>query len=476
MTRGIELVIVSLTIYRLCLGGDVLAQPIDRPRLAALTVTSGGNAEVLLDDNDSTEWRPFGDARNEGVLFRFENIQKTTGISFSACGANQDGSRYNVYLNGNMVSDKGGFKSGRYHYRFRKRGIRSLYIELASRHDCLREVTFFGGDGNKIQVQPPRQVSATVTASSTLLPKNAYHPNYLFDGRLDFGWVEGASGLGIGESITMSFDRPVTFKAIEIWNGYQRSQDHFWKNARAKHVLLAVDSNEVKLKLKNKSGAQRLRLPQQMTGTQVKMTVLKAFRGKTYPDLVISEMRFYDANGPFGIVVKGDEGRAKLFRTLAKGSSLEKIIDKPWYELCELKKNQPRSTLKLRSNHSFVLYKSTKDVRTVTDGAWVALQTGTEKLKTKIFGRRHRVSMQWAPYGKKRKYSSTTVTGGTLTFRFLAAMTSTERKRHLKKILKLRRKNSCRSRLNNKKLDQLAEEGAVIVQGRIATGVFSPAP
>ena len=37
-----------------------------------------------------------------------------------------------------------------------------------------------------------------------LAPSDAYHPGYLFDGRLDFGWVEGVKGPGIGEPTVLT--------------------------------------------------------------------------------------------------------------------------------------------------------------------------------------------------------------------------------------------------------------------------------
>ena len=67
-------------------------------------------------------------------------------------------------------------------------------------------------------------------------------------------------GPGIGESVTATFDRPVTVNAVEIWNGYQRSDDHFKKNARAKRISFGAGDKTQEFTLTDAMGPQKLTL------------------------------------------------------------------------------------------------------------------------------------------------------------------------------------------------------------------------
>lgn len=50
-------------------------------------------------------------------------------------------------------------------------------------------------------------------------------PGNVIDGDLTTGWVEGVSGQGIGETITVYFDGTYLVSGIEIYAGYQKSDD-----------------------------------------------------------------------------------------------------------------------------------------------------------------------------------------------------------------------------------------------------------
>jgi hypothetical protein len=139
--------------------------------------------------------------------------------------------------------------------------VRSFFLKLEdSTPTCIAEVSFAGE--KPLVVRAPRRLDAVARASSVLTPADAYHPGYLFDGRLDFGWVEGVKGPGLGESMTLTFETPVSLAAAELWNGYQRSNEHFKKNARAKKVTLTVDgAPPFDFEVKDAQGPQKLSLP-----------------------------------------------------------------------------------------------------------------------------------------------------------------------------------------------------------------------
>ena len=78
-----------------------------------------------------------------------------------------------------------------------------------------------------------------VTASSYLSEKNIKHvPDLIMDGDTTTAWVEGVDGNGEGESITFTFGDLYAVSDIKIWNGYQKSEDLYYKNARPAELEL----------------------------------------------------------------------------------------------------------------------------------------------------------------------------------------------------------------------------------------------
>lgn len=65
-----------------------------------------------------------------------------------------------------------------------------------------------------------------VSASSYFSEKNIkYVPDRIMDGDTTIAWVEGVEGNGEGESITFTFGDLYVVSDIQIWNGYQKSED-----------------------------------------------------------------------------------------------------------------------------------------------------------------------------------------------------------------------------------------------------------
>ncbi len=211
------------------------------PALQALTPTSGTGAELLLDGNPATGWRPGGSPAEEGVLLRLEHPTPLEGVSLRAC-AGAPAVKVAVYLDTAPHGELAVTAEQDAALKFERHPVRSVYLRLpeeAPAGTCLAEARLLQA-GGPLALQAPRMVKGRIQASSVLAPADAYHPGYLFDGRPDFGWVEGAKGTGAGESLTLTLDAPLELVGLELWNGYQRSEDHFQKNARAKKLAVSV--------------------------------------------------------------------------------------------------------------------------------------------------------------------------------------------------------------------------------------------
>jgi hypothetical protein len=460
------------------LGGAALAA--DPLTLQTLTPTSGAGAELLLDGDPATGWSPEGDPAEEGVLLRFEKPVSLDGVALRTCKGAPELTAA-LYLNGAADSSEEKIGAEEKVLSFGKRELRSLFVRVRSADSgkaCLGEVKLLRG-GKALAVKAPRTVAGRIEASSVLTPADAYHPGFLFDGRLDFGWAEGSKGPGTGESFTLTLEAPVELVALELWNGYQRSDDHFQKNARAKTLAVSVDGGApVSLDVKNASGVQTLKLPAPMKGRVWKLAVEQAYPGKRYPDLVLSELRLVDAQGPLGVrTPDGDERRRTLEAGLA-GSPLGKVANQRWLGRCAPEDVQSNRQLKLRTNNTFVFYDDSGDeessVSEVLDGAWVVKTASGPWASVELFGRRHRSETNWDPYADTEKKDSVRIAGGKLEVARVADLGKQEFQKLVAEWSKGTQsaKVECVGSEGNT-YEDLVKADAVIVRGTAVTDLFA---
>lgn len=439
--------------------------------MQALVPTSGTNAEAMIDGKVETGWTPEGDGEGEGVLFRFEGEAAIAKVTVETCSGKRVA--MTPFVNGNEFSAV--TVQGRKPVpvvTLSSRKVRSVFLRIDSRGPgaCLAEVTFEGD--KKLDVRAPRGLQATAKASSVLQPADAYHPGYLFDGRLDFGWVEGVKGPGLGESMALTFAAPLTITAVEVWNGYQRSDDHFTKNARAKKVTLTVDgAPPLELTLKDAQGSQKLELPKPTSTKSLTLTIKEAYPGTKYEDLVLSELRVWDAEGPRAIITGDLAERAQAMKAEAGAGPLKGFVDKTLRSVCQVTGYELEA--KFRSNHSFVVYRSSDDssgaVKEVLDGTWILKDGKTVEL----FGRSHRNESSYDPYATPGGKESTTITGGALKVTRVGDLKKDDYDALVTKFAAgpLKWSLDCKE---VKSFDTLAAAGAYVVEGRAVTAILQP--
>lgn len=383
----------------------LLSLSADPIRLRGLVATSGAGVEAVLDGNDVKGWLPPGRAAKEGITFSFEQPTKVGKVQIVPCAVTQTGSA-TLYCDGSYRAMRTGM------WASCDAEVKTVFVQLATDGYCVGEVRFFSDASTPLAVQPPRTVNAKIEASSTLAPQEAFHPSFLVDGRLDFGWAEGAKGTGEKESVTFTFDAPQTVTAIEVWNGYQRSPDHFQKNARVKTLTLGGET----VALEDKDGPQKVTLAKPVSGVALTLTVTAVYPGKKYPDLVLSELRFFDAQGPFVPRTTYREEHQQQLLATHKATPAGTVIDAPLSTFC----SQSNGSLKLRSNASFIadFEQSTGDATTertekrVIEGAWVASDTLGAMLTFDIYAKQYVSRSTYRQYGKNSFKDSIGIIGG----------------------------------------------------------------
>lgn len=152
--------------------------------------------------------------------------------------------------------------------------------------------------GETYHIKTPELVKGTVSASSTLAPASAYDAIYLFDSRFEYGWASNKQAKNV--DLNFTFDQPQHIEKIMMWNGYQRSVMHCISNSRAKRIRITGDGGyDEEVVVRDRLGSQVIVLPKPFDGKNLKFEILDSFLGKSYPDLVISELRFGDGKGWF---------------------------------------------------------------------------------------------------------------------------------------------------------------------------------
>ena len=143
---------------------------------------------------------------------------------------------------------------------------------------------------------PTSAMISTLSASSTQTEptdKNAYHPVKLFDGDPKTMWIENAKGPGIGESVTVGFDQPVTVDEIQFMPGCFWPE--YWKqNYRVKQLEVKLDDKVLTANFTDQMVVQSLKLPSAVTFTRAVFTIKDVYPTTKWEDTAISEIAFYN--------------------------------------------------------------------------------------------------------------------------------------------------------------------------------------
>ena len=343
--------------------------------LQALVPTSGGGAEVVLDGDPATAWRPLGEAVGEGLLLRLEAPRAVSAVRVTACpdfGADEP-PRFEaeVYANGSLVDGAITVLPGASgDLPLPGEGVRSVFVKIAE-----------------------------ATAGACVGP-------------------------GDGESLSVTLDAAAALTGLEIWNGYQRSEDHFQKNARVHEVAVSADGQSIgKFSLTDEMGPQTLTFEEPVTARALTMTVLSVYPGSRYTDLVVSELRLLDAHGPLTVTTPHSAERMGALADQIEGQSLERLLDREWVGRCA---EDSERRLKLRSNFTFVWYDMVEgpdgSYTEIFDGAWVVNKQAKPWSELQLYGRIHRSESVWQPYGGDETTEAVRVGGGKIEAAFAAGL------------------------------------------------------
>lgn len=405
--------------------------------LEGIYATSGAPAhEVydLFDDDPESGWqtRP-GSGPDEGLMLYFANALPLQSVQLvPEEGSFQSNDAFlQTYVNGALSA---GGKPGD-PISLGKKPVKSLYIRLvrtgleqtvkSSKNGAVVEIESFPADayvgfkslvvlndkGEPLRLMPPARTRGTLSASSTLEPDLAYSPANLFDARKEFVWVEGnKTSAGAGESLNFEFEEPVNITAIQVWNGYQRSDAHLAANARVRDFEFgSKEAGLTKYTLRDTKAGQKIELAVAAKGQQFELKIASIYPGSQYKDLAISDLVFFDGDRPFILDSKLKEQSQVALRNKTGSSPLTQIFDRRISNKVEEAGVLTQQSIILRSDGTFVFYSNDimpddTESQTLADGNWEMVSADPANFVIKIFGKWNNVS-DFADYyrGKSTK-------------------------------------------------------------------------
>ncbi|MEZ4964814.1 MAG: hypothetical protein R2791_06185 [Saprospiraceae bacterium] len=376
----------------------------------------------LFDDDPNTGWQTAeGAGPDEGIMLYFFNALPLGAVQVAAAEGSYhgDGDFVEVYVNGVPVETG---KPGDT-IPLGDKPVKALYLRFvgtglelkikrnvdgadvvyetfpADAHIGLTALTLYDDHGKEMRIVPPKRVRGTIAASSTLEPEAAYSAANLFDARKEFVWAEGSKQTaGVGDSIRFGFMEDVNITAIQIWNGYQRSDDHYASNARVRDFRFGVAKGPAATyTLRDTRAGQRIELRTPAKGRQFDFHIESIYPGRKYKDLVISEIVFFDGDIPFVLSSEMHRQYTTELHRKAITSPLSRVLDRRISNKVEEMEVTTDQSLILRSDGTFVLYSSDilpndTESLTLADGNWELLRSDAAGAVIKVFGKWNNVS------------------------------------------------------------------------------------
>lgn len=134
--------------------------------------------------------------------------------------------------------------------------------------------------------------SVSIYASSVLYESGQNHsPQVLLDGYVDTAWVEGVSGYGSGEYVRIGFPAGTVVHGMGIVNGYQKSENLFWKNSAPSTLIVGSGDSLYRLNLTAGYGYyEEFNLGSLVTDGSFYIIIENVRPGSSYKDTCISEI------------------------------------------------------------------------------------------------------------------------------------------------------------------------------------------
>ncbi|MEL6346743.1 MAG: hypothetical protein AAFV53_26755 [Myxococcota bacterium] len=175
---------------------------------------------------------------------------------------------------------------------------------------------------------------SAVVASSTETPGDGinYEARNLKDSKSGTVWVEGKSGSGLGESVTVSLSGSQTVTGVRLWAGVWASQDFWERHNRPREIELSFSDGSSKLvSLEDKMVPQEIKLDQPTQTDSVTIKIKSVHSGSTFNDTGISEIQVFD-DTPASAHAAANLGASTVYPGYGPEQVTDGLVDTLWCE------------------------------------------------------------------------------------------------------------------------------------------------
>lgn len=134
-----------------------------------------------------------------------------------------------------------------------------------------------------------------ISATSQLSEYDMTHSaDRLIDGDISTAWVEGMSGQGIKESVSVQFDDEYLINGIKINAGYQKNDELYNKNSRPAKLGIAFSDGTYEVhELDDANSVQDIVFQKPIYSKSISLIIEDVYSGTKYEDTAISEISIY---------------------------------------------------------------------------------------------------------------------------------------------------------------------------------------
>ena len=134
-----------------------------------------------------------------------------------------------------------------------------------------------------------------ISATSQLSEYDMTHSaDRLIDGDISTAWVEGMSGQGIRESVSVRFDDEYLINGIKINAGYQKNDELYNKNSRPAKIGIAFSDGTYEVhELDDVNNVQDIVFNKPVFSKSISLIIEDVYTGTKYEDTAISEISIY---------------------------------------------------------------------------------------------------------------------------------------------------------------------------------------
>ena len=138
---------------------------------------------------------------------------------------------------------------------------------------------------------------SSASATSSLYQMGVDNSPYvLVDGTDYSSWQDGVDGPGIGESITLGFDREyrVKFIVLRLGNWYSDGwTDYYIRNNRPKQILFNLGGREFTVEFPDEMKEYCLEFSEEINASALQLTIVEVYPGTEFDDTCICEVDTY---------------------------------------------------------------------------------------------------------------------------------------------------------------------------------------